>query len=790
MIRKVMFLIVILSFLVGCTAQTTPVSTDVPATAAPTVAATEPPSVETSETEPETTEPIYFGLTGPFTGGGASQGEYAEIGAQKAVEELNAAGGINGRMVELVIYDDKGDPQEAALVAQRYVDDPRIEAVIGPLWSSAAMAAMPIYEEAGMPVLTPTASADEVTQQGWEQLIRVGLRNAIQAPLRAAFLVNNLGRTKIAIFYDNSANGRSAMEDVRAVVEQLGAEIVDEEPVNTGVDTDFAVQLTRAEKAGADGIFITAQYNEGSLIVSQAAQLGLMIDQKIVVVSSGALLQDLVRERVGADAEDGFYIVVPDDFFSDRPVVKELRDYFEEVVGTAPNQTGAYSYDALHVIATAMEAGATRETLVETIKSMTFTDLIIGAEVRWGPEGDREDVKSAVVQVKDHEFVSGGTEVDATGLVFEMETAETEPETTEPIYFGLTGPFTGGGASQGEYAEIGAKKAVEELNAAGGINGRMVELVIYDDKGDPQEAALVAQRYVDDPRIVAVIGPLWSSAAMAAMPIYEEAGMPVLTPTASADEVTQQGWEQLIRVGLRNAIQAPLRAAFLVNNLGRTKIAIFYDNSANGRSAMEDVRAVVEQLGAEIVDEEPVNTGVDTDFTVQLTRAEKAGADGIFITAQYNEGSLIVSQAAQLGLMIDQKIVVVSSGALLQDLVRERVGADAEDGFYIVVPDDFFSDRPVVKELRDYFEEVVGTAPNQTGAYSYDALHVIATAMEAGATRETLVETIKSMTFTDLIIGAEVQWGPEGDREDVKSAVVQVKDHEFVAVGWRSTPPA
>jgi len=278
------------------------------------------------------------------------------------------------------------------------------------------MAAMPIYEEAGMPVLTPTASADEVTQQGWTQLIRIGLRNAIQAPQRAAFLMNNMGRKKVAVFYDNSANGRSALERAKEVAAQLGAEIVDEEPVNTGVDTDFTVQLTRAENAGADGIFITAQYNEGSLIVSQAAQLGLMMDQKIILVSSGALLHDVVRERVGPDAEDGFFIVVPDDFFSDRPVVKELREYFEEVKGTAPNQTGAYSYDGLHVVARAMNEGATRENLVETIKSMTFTDLIIGEEIQWGPEGDRQDVKSAVVQVKDHEFVSAGMIVDTTGL--------------------------------------------------------------------------------------------------------------------------------------------------------------------------------------------------------------------------------------------------------------------------------------------------------------------------------------------------------------------------------------
>ena len=410
MLRRLTLLVLVAATLVGCAAPATPtptpVPTKVPPTAAPTMAPTEPPAAE----------PIYIGLTGPFTGSGAAQGEFAQVGAEKALAEINAAGGLNGRPIELVIYDDKGDPQEAALVAQRYVEDPRIFAIVGPLWSSATMAAMPIYEEAGMPVLSPTASADSVTQQGWKSLIRITLRNEIQAPQRAAFLMNNMGRKKVAVFYANDDNGRSALEQTKQIAELLGAEVVDEEPVNTGVDTDFTVQLTRAEKAGADGIFITAQYNEGSLIVTQAAQLGLMIDEKIVLVSSGALLHDVVRERVGPDAEDGFYIVVPDDFFSDRPVVKELREHFEEVKGTFPNQTGAYSYDALHVITRAVNAGATKENLIEKIKSMTFSDLIIGESVTWGETGDREEIKSAVVKVKDGQFASAGMTVDTTGL--------------------------------------------------------------------------------------------------------------------------------------------------------------------------------------------------------------------------------------------------------------------------------------------------------------------------------------------------------------------------------------
>ncbi len=226
-----------------------------------------------------------------MTGGGAQQGQYAMIGAEIAREEINAMGGINGRPIELVPMDDKGDPAEAATVAQRLVDDPRIEVVVGHMWSSATLAANPIYIEAGMPVITPTASNTAVTTQGWDNLIRVCLSDKIQAPQMAALLVNNKDVKKAAIFYANDDYGRGLLEQAKMTIGQLGGEVVYEAPYKPNVDKDFTVQLEAAVNAGADGILLAAQQAEAGLIVSQASQMGIFEDIPVFVGNAGMLYQ-------------------------------------------------------------------------------------------------------------------------------------------------------------------------------------------------------------------------------------------------------------------------------------------------------------------------------------------------------------------------------------------------------------------------------------------------------------------------------------------------------------------
>jgi branched-chain amino acid transport system substrate-binding protein len=131
------------------------------------------------------------------------------------------------------------------------------------------------------------------------------------------------------------------------------------------------------------------------------------------------------------------------------------------------------------------------------------------------------------------------------------------------IKIGLVGPFSGTLASVGERIGNGAHMAIEERNAAGGLLGAPVELVVSDDEGDPQKSTIVAQRLVDDPAVVAVIGPMNSGAVLAAAPIYERAGLAFITPSGTNVRITDSGWKTAFRTTGRDDGEGPAAGRFV-----------------------------------------------------------------------------------------------------------------------------------------------------------------------------------------------------------------------------------
>ncbi len=480
---------------------------------------------------------------------------------------------------------------------------------------------------------------------------------------------------------------------------------------------------------------------------------------------------------VDETAEDHIWIAAPYDPFSEREVTQNLVGKFMEQEDSIPSETASYTYDALYMLKAAYEAGATKDTLIDTIKGMVFNNLVIGDDITFDENGDRNDVAMITIAVDQGNFVSANEPIDTTGVIF----AILDPE-AEPIKIAIAGPMTGGGAQQGQYAMIGAEIAVDEIEAAGGILGHPIELVPMDDKGDPAEAATVAQRLVDDPDIQVVVGHLWSSATLAAMPIYDAAGMPVITPTSSNSTVTQQGWKNLIRVCLRDKIQAPQIAALLVNNKGSMNVAIFFANDDYGVGFRDEAKATVEELGGKVVYEAPYKPNVDKDFTVQLEAAVNAGADGILLGTQQAEGGLIVSQASQMGLFEDIPFFVGNAGLLYQ-LFLDYVDTTAEPHIFIGAPYDPFSERPVTQSFVAKFMEQEDSIPSETASYTYDALKMIARIINSGGTRETLVSRIKATTFNNLIIGDNITFDEFGDRNDTAMISIGVKDAAFYSTG-------
>ena len=368
------------------------------------------------------TEVIKFGIGCALTGTSASYGELMKLGADMAAAELNANGGINGKMVEIVAYDDKQDPNEAALVAQRFCDNDEIFAVISHGGSSLTLAAAPIYEAAGMTNMAPSSSAASVTEQGYQYLVRHVIREDRQAPQVMAFLANNLGCEKVAIIYANNDHGQGNLETSLDVAESLGMEVVAAETYTPGTEKDFSALLTKIQKEDPDGIAIYADYAEGGMILGQAYQIGLT---EIPWVGQSSLTYNKLIELAGVDALENLYMTVTFNPYSNREAVKKFMAEFQaDRPGEIPSEPCAFSYDIVKVFAQAIEAGATKDNLALWIKNLVpgqepfvAHDLVLGDEVSWDEKGDVTPRGVEILTVSpEGTFVSTDYVVDVTGL--------------------------------------------------------------------------------------------------------------------------------------------------------------------------------------------------------------------------------------------------------------------------------------------------------------------------------------------------------------------------------------
>ena len=352
---------------------------------------------------------------------------------------------------------------------------------------------------------------------------------------------------------------------------------------------------------------------------------------------------------------------------------------------------------------------------------------------------------------------------------------EAAPPEGEPIKFGLVGPMTGDAADYGRTQEAGASFAVAEINAAGGINGRPVELVICDDKCDPYEGSMCAQKMVADPEIFAVIGHVCSSCTLAGGPIYEEAGLTLVTASSTNPTVCEQGWTHVFRTISHDGNQGPELAGHAINTLGKKRLAIMYASHDYGQGLLDATVPAVSELGGEVVAVETYVPGVDKDFSAQLTKIAEAEPDALLLLTDYAEGGMITKQRVAAGL--GDVPVLAAAGCQHTEFID--LAGEAGEGAFVVAYYDPFSPMPVTKAFNEKWLEEFGERPVEIEAFNYEVPYILKLAVEAGATKENLHEVLHTIEFegpTGLTVFDET-----GDVAAKTQVLLTVKNGEFVS---------
>ena len=343
-----------------------------------------------------------------------------------------------------------------------------------------------------------------------------------------------------------------------------------------------------------------------------------------------------------------------------------------------------------------------------------------------------------------------------------------------PFKIGVAGPMTGQYATYGASHKAGAEIAIEELNADGGVNGADASMELGDDLGDPKEAVLVAQKFIDDSELVLVNGHQFSGATIAAGAKYEAAGLPMISPSATNPDISDLGafvW----RICMTDAVQGEGLANYTVNDLGMTKVAIIYDNSDYGRGLADAYDEGIKAAGGTVVAKEQYTTG-DTDFKAQLTKIQGAGPELLFLSGYYPEGSKIAQQAKELGMDVQ---MLGSDGYASDEL--PKLGGAAVEGMLVSTCFDYTKDDPAVQKFVDaYKAKYEGANPDWFVANSYDVCMLLAAAAEkAGSNERTAINDALAEIGTYEGISGPITFDENGDVIKPLSIVI-VQDGSLV----------
>jgi branched-chain amino acid transport system substrate-binding protein len=301
--------------------------------------------------------------------------------------------------------------------------------------------------------------------------------------------------------------------------------------------------------------------------------------------------------------------------------------------------------------------------------------------------------------------------------------------------FGLAGPFTGQYATYGSALKNGADIAVADLNAAGGVNGGQASYEVGDDLGDPKNAVLVAQKFIDEKDILFVDGHMFSGATLAAGPKYETAGLPMISPSATNPDITNLG-KFIWRICITDAVQGADLAKYTVQQLGFKNVAIIYDDSDYGRGLADAYEAGIKSNGGTVTGREQYTTG-DTDFKPQLTKVKGGNPELIFLSGYYPEGSKIAIQARELGI----KAQLLGSDGYASDQIIKLGGSSVEGMLISTFFDPSKSDPTVQKFVAAYKAKFNGAVPDYFSANSYDVIMLIAkAATDAGSNDRQAIE--------------------------------------------------
>jgi branched-chain amino acid transport system substrate-binding protein len=341
-------------------------------------------------------------------------------------------------------------------------------------------------------------------------------------------------------------------------------------------------------------------------------------------------------------------------------------------------------------------------------------------------------------------------------------------------------PLSGGSATLGEAIKLGAQLALEEQKDKFKDLGYEIQLVPYDDQGDPKKGVANAELLGADKEILAVVGHLNSGVAIPSSVTYEKYKIPMVSPANTATDVTDRGLAAVNRIVARDDFQGPAGAEFAVNKLGAKKIFVIQDKTAYGTGLAEAFKAAAEELGAEIVGFEGITVG-EKDYNGVLNQVVAQAPDLVYFGGLYSEGGLIIKQGREKGL----EVPFMGGDGLDSSTLVEIAGDAVKNTFITSVAGDTTA-TDAGKDFAAKYKDKYGKNVESYSAYGYDSMGVVLKGIEDAIngndgklpSREQVRDAVRAVTDYQGVV-TTVTFDDKGDNENA-----QVFIYEFTEAAY------
>jgi branched-chain amino acid transport system substrate-binding protein len=355
---------------------------------------------------------------------------------------------------------------------------------------------------------------------------------------------------------------------------------------------------------------------------------------------------------------------------------------------------------------------------------------------------------------------------------------------TGDVVIGHVASMTGDTATFGTSSDEGIRLALDEINQAGVLGGRKIQVVTLDDRSLPDEAKTATELLINNRKAVAILGEIASTRSIAMAPVAQDAGIPMLSPGSTNPKVTETG-DFIFRACFIDPFQGTAVATFAMapkpEGLGLKRFAILYPvNSDYGMGLREFFTNAVKEAGGSIVADEAYTEKSDVDFRGQLTKIKQANPEAIFVSGYYTEAGLIAQQARELGITVP-----LMGGDGWDSDQTVQIGKSATDNCYFSNHYAAEEDRPEVKAFveayRARYKNQDGSpkTPDAMAILGYDAMKLMADAVNrAGSTEGAKIRD--ALAATKNFPGASGAITIDENRNAQKSLVIlEIKDGKF-----------